>query len=39
MELKKIEYKDLNSKQQESYNFQKVTGLLADYGFTTILYT
>lgn len=36
MELKKIEYKELNSKQQESYNFQKVSGLLADYGFTTI---
>lgn len=36
MELKKIEYKELNSKQKESYNFQKVSGLLADYGYTTI---
>jgi len=32
----KIRYEDLNSKQQESYNFQKISGLLADYGFVTI---
>jgi hypothetical protein len=26
----------LNSRQQESYNFQKVSAVLADYGYTTI---
>ncbi len=38
MELfdKRIDYKELNAKQKEIYNFQKVSGLLADYGYTTI---
>lgn len=38
MELfnKKITYKELNSKQKEIYNFQKVSGILADFGYTTI---
>ena len=31
--LKKIQYNDLNSKQQEIYNFQKLAASLADYGF------
>lgn len=35
----KIDYKKLNSKQKEIYNFQKVSGILADYGFTTIKLT
>ena len=30
-----ISYGDLNSRQQEIYNFQKVSGVLADYGFAT----
>jgi hypothetical protein len=34
--LKLCEYSSLNSRQKESYNFQKISGLLADYGFTTI---
>lgn len=29
----KVEYQSLKSKEQESYNFAKVTGILADYGF------
>jgi hypothetical protein len=33
---KKIPYSELNSRQKENYNFQKISGLLADYGFTTI---
>jgi len=33
---KKIDYKELNPKQKEIYNFQKVSGILADFGFTTI---
>lgn len=32
----KIHYKDLNAKQKEAYNFQKVSALLADYGYITI---
>lgn len=34
--MKKISYSDLNSKQQEIYNFQKVASHLADYGFCCI---
>jgi len=30
-------YKVLNARQKESFNFQKVSAVLADYGFTTIL--
>jgi hypothetical protein len=34
---KKIDYeKDLNGRQQEAYNFQKVSAVLADYGFVAI---
>ena len=36
MQLTKINYDDLNSRQQEIYNFQKVAALLADYGFNCI---
>lgn len=37
MNYQPINYKNLSSRQQESYNFQKVSGVLADYGFKTIL--
>ena len=33
---KKINYKNLSTKQQENYNFHKASAILADYGFTTI---
>jgi len=33
---KKIDYKDLNSKQKENYNFQKIAAHLADYGFNCL---
>ena len=36
MQLKKIQDQDLNSKQKEIYNFQKVVAILADYGFNCI---
>lgn len=36
MKLEKIEYSNLNAKQKEIYNFQKVSSVLAEYGFTTI---
>ncbi len=34
--MEKISYSELNSKQKEIYNFQKLSGLLADYGFNCI---
>lgn len=36
MKLKKIDYCELNPKQKEIYNFQKLAGILADYGFNCI---
>jgi hypothetical protein len=36
MRLKKIAYAKLNSRQKEIFNFQKVAGQLADYGFNCI---
>lgn len=37
MNLKKINYASLNSRQQENYNYHKIAAVLADYGFSTIL--
>jgi hypothetical protein len=34
--MNKIKYSKLNARQQESYNYQKISGILADYGYTTI---
>ena len=34
--LKEIEYSQLNAKQQEIYNFQKLAAVLADYGYNCI---
>ena len=34
--MKKIDYKKLKPRQQENYNFQKISGVLADYGFNTL---
>ena len=36
LKLQKIDYRKLNGRQQENYNFQKISGVLADYGFITI---
>lgn len=36
MKLQRIRYQDLNGKQQEIYNFQKIAAVLADYGFNCI---
>ena len=36
MPLCKIDYKLLNSRQKEIFNFQKISGILADYGFNCI---
>jgi hypothetical protein len=34
--LAKVFYTKLNARQKESYNFQKISAVLADYGFFTI---
>jgi len=34
--FKRITYNELNPRQKENYNFQKVSGVLADYGYVTI---
>ena len=36
MRLQRIVFDELNAKQKETYNFQKVAALLADYGFNCI---
>jgi hypothetical protein len=36
LKIEKIDYRRLNGRQQENYNFQKISGILADYGFATI---
>lgn len=36
LDLKPVDYKTLNARQQETYNFQKVSAVLADFGFVTI---
>lgn len=39
LRFERIAYAALNSKQQEAFNFQKASAVLADYGFTTIRLT
>ncbi len=34
--FEKVKYQELNSRQQETYNFQKISALLADFGYLTI---
>lgn len=34
--MKKIIYADLNARQKEIYNFQKVSGIFAEFGYTTV---
>lgn len=36
MELERIEYSELNARQKENFNFQKLSAVLADYGFVTL---
>jgi len=35
MQLIKVPYETLNARQKENYNFQKVSAVLAEYGFVT----
>lgn len=36
LKLSQIAYSSLNVRQKENYNFQKVSAVLADYGFVTL---
>ena len=36
LKLKRIRFEDLNPRQKENFNFQKVASTLADYGFNCI---
>lgn len=36
MKLERIQYSELNARQKENFNFQKLSAVLADYGFVTI---
>jgi hypothetical protein len=36
MTLTKIKYDTLNAKQKENFNYQKVSAVLADYGYMTM---
>lgn len=37
LELQKIDYRRLNSRQKETYNFHRVAARLAEYGYNSIL--
>lgn len=37
LELRRVDYKALNSRQKETYNFHRVAGRLAEYGYNSIL--
>lgn len=37
--FERVRYDDLNSRQKENYNFQKVAGRFADYGFNCLRLT
>jgi len=37
--FKKVSYQELNSRQQEAYNFQIASAVLAEFGFVTIRLT
>lgn len=39
IEFKRVEYSSLNGRQKENYNFQKISGVLADFGFSTVRLT
>ena len=36
MDLKKVDYNQLNAREKENYNYHKVASALADYGFDSM---
>ena len=39
MIFQKVDYKNLNGRQKEVYNFHKIAAVLADYGFNSLKLT
>ena len=39
MKFQRVAYANLNARQQENYNYQKIAARLADYGFNSIRLT
>ena len=39
LNLQRIDYGSLNARQQENFNFQKLSAILADFGFVTLRLT
>lgn len=39
LDLKRVEYRTLNARQKEFYNFQKVSAVFAEFGFQTLWLT
>ena len=39
IQLELIEYRNLNARQKENFNFQKISAVLADYGYVTMRLT
>src|SRR5437762_2637158 len=39
MKLTKISYARLNARQKENYNFQKISAVLAEYGYVTFRFS
>ena len=39
LDLRRIHYSSLNARQKENFNFQKLSSVLADFGFVTMRLT
>ena len=39
LDLRRIDYSSLNARQKENFNFQKLSAVLADFGFVTMRLT
>ena len=39
IKFKRVRYSDLNAKQKENYNFQMISAVLAEFGYSTIRLT
>ena len=39
IQFNRVRYAELKARQKENFNFQKVSGILADYGFSTVRLT
>jgi len=39
IKFERVDYRSLKGRQQKNYNFQKVSGVLADFGYSTVRLT